>query len=185
MIRTCAHPPSPSTSYQHPILISEVAGSNTPPTLTEHLVLDLGIGVIQVQKELLEEKLQMRSAELSIVVLGQIGQPMPQGLQSPAAHLLTAVIQTFQQLCWGKTTAHKKKIPRIKKYICIYFLISAAKGVTSFYFSAHFLTLLSPLIRSGVRLSSWWEIQKSVHFSRIHVRWCATFEFCDAPYLRK
>lgn len=36
----------------HPHII--VAGSHTPPSLTEYLVLHQGVGVIQVQEELLE-----------------------------------------------------------------------------------------------------------------------------------
>lgn len=98
---------SPPTSYQHSILISEAAGSNTPPSLTEHLVLHRAVGVIQVQEELLEEELQMGSAELRVVVFGQAGQPQPEGLKGDAAHLLAAVVQTLQQLFGEKTPTYK------------------------------------------------------------------------------
>ncbi len=96
---------------------------NTPSSclsLTEHLVLHRAVGVIQVQEELLEEELQMGSAELRVVVFGQAGQPQPEGLKGDAAHILAAVIQTLQQLCGEKTPTCKTLIRRIRiqKFFC-------------------------------------------------------------------
>lgn len=67
------------------------------------MVLHQAVGVVQVQEEPLEEELQMRSTQPRVVVFGQAGQPQAQSLQSRAAHLLAAVVQTLQKLC-GETT---------------------------------------------------------------------------------
>ena len=64
------------------------------------------LAVVEVQQELLEEELQMRSKELRVIVFGQTGQPQAEGLQGDAAHLLTAVVQTLQQHCGEKTPPH-------------------------------------------------------------------------------
>lgn len=56
-----------------------------------------------MQKELLEEELQMSGAELRVVFFGQTGQPQPEGVKGDAAHLLAAVVQPLQQLCGEKT----------------------------------------------------------------------------------
>lgn len=56
-----------------------------------------------MQEELLEEELQMRGAELRVVVFGQAGQPQPEGLKGNAAHLFAAVVQALQKLCGKKT----------------------------------------------------------------------------------
>lgn len=75
---------------------------NTPPCLTEHLVLNCEVGVIQVQQQLLKEELEMRGAQFRAVVFGQAGEPEPHATQSRSTHLGAAVIQTLQKLCKNK-----------------------------------------------------------------------------------
>lgn len=75
---------------------------NTPPCLTEHLVLNCEVGVIQVQQQLLKEELEMRGAQFRAVVFGQAGEPEPHAMQSRSTHLGAAVIQTLQKLCRNK-----------------------------------------------------------------------------------
>lgn len=62
------------------------------------MVLYRAVRVIEVQKELLVEELQVSSEELGVVFFGQTGQPQADGLKRRAAHLLAAVVQPFEQL---------------------------------------------------------------------------------------
>lgn len=80
------------------VLKSKVAGSNTW-RLTKHPLLHRAVGIIEKQKELLEEELQVSRIELRVVFFGQNGQPEPDGSESGRAHVLTAVVQPLQQLC--------------------------------------------------------------------------------------
>lgn len=54
-------------------MADNIPSNNAPPNLTEHSSLHRAVGVVQVQEELLEEELQMRSEELRVVVSGQAG----------------------------------------------------------------------------------------------------------------
>lgn len=81
--------------WERPILESTVAGSNAS-RLTEHLLLHWAAGIIQKQKELLEEELQMGSVELGVVLAGQTGQPESDGFESGTAHFFAAIVQPLQ-----------------------------------------------------------------------------------------